>query len=72
MKLLVFLVALAIVGLIVTGAITLQKTDDNKITIQIDRSRVREDAARVVEKGKRVLRGAEAALENGATEADGR
>ena len=55
MKLFVFLGVLAVIGLVVTGAITLQKSSDNKITIQIDRVKVREDAKRVVEGGRHVL-----------------
>jgi hypothetical protein len=62
MRLLLFLAVLAVIGLIVTGAITLQRTDDKKITIQIDRGRVREDAAKAFEKGKEVLEDAESAL----------
>ena len=55
MKLFMFLGVLAVIGLVVTGAITLQKSSDNKITIQIDRAKVREDAQRVVEEGRHVL-----------------
>jgi hypothetical protein len=62
MRILFFLAALAVLGLIVTGAITLQRTDDQKITIQIDRGRVRQDAAAAFEKGKEVLEGAESAV----------
>jgi hypothetical protein len=45
------------VGLIITGAITLQRSDDNKITIQIDKGKVKQEAAEVLEKGKDVLQG---------------
>jgi hypothetical protein len=62
MRILFFLAAVAIVGLIITGAITLQRTDDQKITIQIDRGRVKQDAAAALEKGKDVLEGAESAF----------
>jgi hypothetical protein len=62
MRILLFLAALVVVGLIVTGAITLTRTDDQKITIQIDRARVREDAAKAFRKGKAVLEDAESAL----------
>jgi hypothetical protein len=62
MRILFLLAALAIVGLIVTGAITLTRTDDQKITIQIDRARVRQDAKAALEKGKAVLEDAESAL----------
>ena len=63
MKLVFFLAALAIVGLVVTGAIKLQKSSDtNTISIQIDKQRVHEDADRVVEEGKHVLEEAEAAI----------
>jgi hypothetical protein len=62
MRLLLFLAVIAVIGLIVTGAITLQRTDDQKITIQIDKGRVREDAVNVIEKGKEVIEGAESAL----------
>ncbi len=57
MRLLLFLGVAAVIGLIVTGAITLQRTDDNKITIQIDRTKVREEASEVIEKGKEVIQG---------------
>ena len=61
MRLLVFLGALAIGGLIVTGAIKLQKTD-RSITIQVDRQQVRQDATRLIEEGKDLVEDAEAAL----------
>lgn len=57
MRLLMFLAVAAVIGLIVTGAITLQRSDDNKITIQIDKTKVREEATEVIEKGKEVIQG---------------
>ncbi len=61
MKFLMFLVALAVVGLVVTGAIKFQKSD-NTISIQIDRAKVREEAKNVVDKSKEVFREAGSAL----------
>jgi hypothetical protein len=58
------LAALAIVGLVVTGAIRLQKSSDNTISIQIDENRVKQDASQVVEEGKQVLQKAEAAVQS--------
>jgi hypothetical protein len=63
MKTLVFLAALAVVGLVVTGAIKLQKSSDNTVTIQIDENRVTDDAHRAVEEGREVLQQAESALQ---------
>ncbi len=57
MRLFFFLGSLAIIGLIITGAITLQRGDDNKITIQIDKTKVKEEARTVIEKGKEVIEG---------------
>jgi hypothetical protein len=57
-----FLGILAIIGLIVTGAIQLQRTDDT-ITIEINKQRVAEDAKKVVGRGREVLRKAEASLD---------
>ncbi len=57
-----FLGVLAIIGLIVTGAIQLQRSNDS-ITIEIDKQRVAEDAKRVITGGKQVLRNAEASLD---------
>ncbi len=68
MRILVFLGVLAIIGLIVTGAITLQRSNDNTITIQIDKSRVKQDAAIVVGKGKEVIQDARTALREAARE----
>jgi hypothetical protein len=64
MKTLVFLAALAVVGLVVTGAIKWQKTSDNTISIQVDESRVAQDARRVVEEGRHVLGEAETAVQS--------
>lgn len=63
MKIFLFLVALAVVGLIVTGAIKFQKSD-NTISIQIDRAKVREEAEMVVDKSREVLREAGSALKD--------
>lgn len=57
MRLLLILGVAAVIGLIVTGAITLQRSEDNKITIQIDKAKVREEASEVIEKGKDVIEG---------------
>jgi hypothetical protein len=57
MRLFLFLAVAAVIGLIVTGAITLQRSADNKITIQIDKTKVREEATEVIEKGKEVFQG---------------
>jgi hypothetical protein len=62
MRLLLILGVIAVIGLVVTGAITLQRSDDNKITIQIDKGKVKEEAETVMEKGKEVLQGAGSAL----------
>ena len=72
MRLLLFLGVLAVIGLIVTGAITLQRSADDTITIKIDRTRVRQDAATVVEKGKDVLEGAGDRFREAARETDTR
>ena len=61
-RLFLFLAALAAIGLIVTGAIQLRR-DDQSITIEINRSRVRQDAKAVVDRGKEVFRKAEASLD---------
>jgi Flp pilus assembly protein TadB len=66
MRILIFLGVLAIIGLIVTGAITMQRSNDNTITIQIDKSRVKQDAETVVEKGKEVIQDARSALREAA------
>jgi hypothetical protein len=57
MRLLLILAVAAVIGLIVTGAITLQRSADNKITIQIDKTKVREEASEVIDKGKEVIQG---------------
>ena len=61
MKIFMFLVALALVGLVATGAIKFQKSN-NTISIQIDRAKVRKEAEIVVDKSKEVLREAGSAL----------
>jgi uncharacterized protein YoxC len=66
MKALVFLAALAVVGLVVTGAIHLQKTNDNTYDIQVDKARVEQDAERVVSEGQDLLHKAEAELQSSA------
>jgi hypothetical protein len=65
MRTLVFLGILAIIGLVVTGAIKMQKSpNDNTISIQIDKQRVSEDAQRVVDDGKELLQEAETAVQS--------
>ncbi len=66
MRLLIFLGVLAVIGLVVTGAIKLQRTDDNTITIQIDKTRVKQEARTVVDKGEAVLEGASSAVREAA------
>jgi len=61
MRVFLFLAALILVGLIITGAIKLQKSDKS-ISIQIDRDKVKEEASTVVDKGKEVLEEARSAL----------
>ena len=64
MRLIIFLGVLAVIGLVVTGAIKLQKAPDaNTISIQIDKQAVCADAERVVEEGRHVLQEAEAAVQ---------
>jgi hypothetical protein len=58
-----FLAALAIIALIITGAIQLQRTDDT-ITIQINKDRVRQDAKTALDRGRDVLRKAEKSLDD--------
>lgn len=72
MRLLIFLGVLAVVGLIITGAITLQRSDDNTITIKIDKTRVKQEARTVVEKGKDVFEDAGNALREAAREREAR
>lgn len=69
MKLLVFLGALAIVGLVITGAIHLQKTSNNTITIEIDKARVKDDADALISKGEGVLHDVEENLQSRAPDA---
>jgi hypothetical protein len=61
MRLLFFLGALAIAGLVITGAIRMQKSGDT-ISIQIDKRQVREEAAKVLEEGREVFEEAQSAL----------
>jgi hypothetical protein len=67
MRVLLFLGVVAIIGLIITGAITLQRTDDNKITIQIDKTKVKQEAVEVIEKGREVISGVREASRERAT-----
>jgi hypothetical protein len=62
MKVLFFLAALAVVGLVVTGAIHFQKSG-NTISIQIDKDRVEEDAQKAIGESEQVLHEAEARLQ---------
>lgn len=62
MRILLFLAVLAVVGLVVTGAIKLQSSSDNTISIQIDKEIVKKDASLVVRKGKEVIKEASEAL----------
>jgi len=62
MKAFFFLAALAVVGLVVTGAIKMQKTNDNTISIQIDKQRVQEDENRLIDEGRHLLDNAGSAL----------
>ena len=61
MRILFILGALAIAGLVVTGAIRMQKSGDT-ISIQINKKQVREEAAKVIEEGREVFEDAESAL----------
>lgn len=70
MRLVFFLAALAIVGLIVTGAITLTRNENQNITITIDKTRVKEDAAAAIRKGKEVFGGAESELRQAARDVE--
>ena len=53
-----------VIAPLITGAITMQKSPDNKITIQIDKEEVAEDARHLIDEGKEVLHKAEAALQD--------
>jgi hypothetical protein len=66
MRTLFFLGALAVVGLVVTGAIKMQKSNNGKVTIEIDKERVADDADRLLDEGRELLREADAALHDGA------
>jgi hypothetical protein len=70
MKILFFVAALIIIGLVVTGAITLSRSADQTITIQIDKGRVKQDAAAALEKGKQVIEGAQSAIREAARDTD--
>ncbi len=63
MKIFMFLAALAVVWLVVTGAIKFQKSN-NTISIQIDRAKVQEEAEMVIDKSEEVLREAGNALKD--------
>ena len=64
MRVLFFLGVLAIGGLIVTGAIHLQKKGDT-ISIEIDKTKVKDEAQMVIDKGEDLLQDAEARLQQG-------
>jgi hypothetical protein len=66
MRVFLFLAALAVVGLVVTGAIKMQKSSDNTVSIEIDKQKVKQEAEIVVEKGQEFLHDAETALEGAA------
>jgi hypothetical protein len=65
MKALFFLAALAIVGLVVTGAISLHKSGDT-ISIEIDKQEVAEDARAVIKEGKEIFHKAESSIDSDA------
>lgn len=62
MRVLLFLGVLAIGGLIVTGAIHFQRKGDT-ISIEIDKTKVKEEAQVVIDKGEDLLHDAEARLQ---------
>jgi Tfp pilus assembly protein PilX len=64
MKALVFLAALALVGLVVTGAIHLQKSSDNSFTIEVDKNIAKQDADEVIQKGEQFFHEAESNLQS--------
>jgi hypothetical protein len=64
MRTLLFLGILAVIGLVVTGAIKMQRSGET-INIQIDKQRVSQDAERVIDEGKEVLHEAESSLNQG-------
>lgn len=72
MKYLFFLAALAVIALLITGAIKLQpsSSENQTITIQIDKGRVKQNAAAALEKGKKVIEGAESALHQATRETE--
>lgn len=55
MRILLFLGVISVIGLVVTGAIKLQNTPDHKLSIQIDKDRVKEDIREVVDEGKHIF-----------------
>ncbi len=67
MKVLFFLGALAIGGLVISGAIKMQKTD-GKIDIEIDKKEVAEDAEKFLEEGKEIFQKAETNLHESASQ----
>jgi hypothetical protein len=62
MRILFFLLVLAAVGLVITGAVKLQRSGDN-ISIEIDKKRVAEDARGVVNEGRELLESARSRLD---------
>jgi len=65
MRIVFFLGALAIVGLVISGAITLQKTD-GKIQIEIDKKEVVEDTQKFLDEGKEIFQNAETKMNDSA------
>jgi len=62
MRILFFLLVLAGIGLVVTGAVKLQRSGDN-VSIEIDKKRVAEDAREVVNEGRELLESARSRLD---------
>lgn len=62
MRILFFLLVLAGVGLVITGAVKLNRSGDN-ISIEIDKKRVAEDARGVVNEGRELLESARTRLD---------
>ncbi len=62
MRILFFLLVLAGVGLVITGAVKLNRSGDN-ISIEIDKKRVAEDARGVVNEGRELLESARSRLD---------
>ena len=67
MRVLFFLGALAVAGLVVSGAIKMQKTD-GKIDIEIDKKEVAQDADKFLEEGKEIFQKAETDLHDSASQ----